>query len=102
MVLVYDYYGLNVFFRKTVTTPVSVFASRADKESCILITFNDGLVNSINFEDSTNPLDEEDKATFMLLVEKNVSEIVKFWLDAFLYNKEIVPEVIKSNIRENA
>lgn len=102
MVLVYDYYGLNVYFLKDISTPITIFAGRGNKESSILIAFKNGLVNQIEMVQTENPLDEEDQHTFSLIVEKNISEIVKHWLDTFVYNQDFSPEIIKHNIKEKA
>lgn len=102
MIALYDYYGLEVFFKKDISLPISVYARRDNKESCIRIEFKDGLVKSVAMDPEINALDADDAETFMLLTEKNISEIVKSWLDAFIYNKEVSSEIIKINIRENA
>ena len=99
MVRVYDYYGLEVYFKNKAELPIVVYARRNDTESAMCLTFNIGLVDNIHFIPVEKELDPEDRELFHLLVERNISEIIKAWLDVFLYKKPVEVEVIKSNIR---
>jgi hypothetical protein len=102
MVALFDYYGLMVFFKKNISIPISVYAKRGERESCMEIVFQNGLVKSITPVQQDNELDKEDNELFKLLIEKNISEIIKFWLDAFLYDKEVPMEVITGKLQESA
>jgi hypothetical protein len=99
MVRIYDYYGLEVYFKDTAELPIVVYARRNDTESAMSVTFKNGLVDDILFIPVEKELDPEDRELFHLLVEKNISEIIKAWLDVFLYKKPVELEIIKSNIR---
>lgn len=99
MVRIYDYYGLEVYFINKAELPIIVYARRNDAESAMSITFKNGLVDDIHFIPVEKELDPEDRELFHLLVEKNISEIIKAWLDVFLYKKSVEMEIIKSNIR---
>ncbi len=99
MVRIYDYYGLEVYFINKAELPIIVYARRNDAESAMSITFKNGLVDDIHFIQVEKELDPEDRELFHLLVEKNISEIIKAWLDVFLYKKSVELEIIKSNIR---
>lgn len=99
MVRVYDYYGLEVYFKNKAELPITIYARRGDAESGMSITFRNGLVDDIHFIEVEKELDNEDRELFRLLLEKNISEIIKAWLDVFLYKKTIEVEVIKSNIK---
>lgn len=99
MVRIYDYYGLEVYFINKAELPIIVYARRNDAESAMSITFKNGLVDDIHFIQVEKELDPEDRELFHLLVEKNISEIIKAWLDVFLYKKPVELEIIKSNIR---
>jgi|GEM_PF-1583781 len=100
MNLIYDYYGLLVYFRDEAELPMTVYGSRGGRESAICIHFSNGLMQAPEMQTSANELDEEDAAVFKLLVDKNSSEIIKLWLDIFLYGKKPEPEIIRQNIRE--
>lgn len=102
MVRIYDYYGLEVYFINKAELPIIVYARRNDAESAMSITFKNGLVDDIHFIPVEKELDPEDRELFHLLVEKNISEIIKAWLDVFLYKKSVEMEVIKSNIRSES
>jgi len=102
MVRIYDYYGLEVYFKDKAELPITVFARRNDTESAMCVTFNNGLVDDILFIPVEKELDPQDRELFHLLVEKNISEIIKAWLDVFLYKKNVEVEVIRSNIRSES
>ena len=99
MVRIYDYYGLEVYFINKAELPIIVYARRYDAESAMSITFKNGLVDDIHFIPVEKELDPDDRELFHLLVEKNIPDIIKAWLDVFLYKKPVELEVIKSNIR---
>jgi hypothetical protein len=99
MHLIYDYYGLVVYFKEYPELPIKVYASRDDAESSMSITFKNGLVDDIHFLQVNKELDHEDREVFRLILERNISEIIKAWLDIFLYNKSVEPEIIKTNIK---
>jgi hypothetical protein len=100
MVRLYDYYGLEVYFKNKAELPITVFAKRGDSESAMSITFKNGLVDDIHFLQVEKELDDEDRELFRLLMERNISEIIKMWLDVFLYKRPVEMEVIKSNLKE--
>lgn len=102
MVRIYDYYGLEVYFINKAELPIVVYARRNDTESAMSITFKNGLVDDIHFIPVEKELDPEDRELFHLLVERNISDIIKAWLDVFLYKKSVELEVIKSNIRSES
>ena len=45
-----------------------------------------------------NELDTEDFTAFTALIDNNSSEIIKLWLDIFLYGKDHEVEVIKTKL----
>lgn len=98
MHLIFDYYGLEVYFKSTPELPIKIYARRDQSESAMSITFKNGLVDDIHFLNVEKELDHEDREIFRLILEKNISEIIKAWLDIFLYNKPVEPEIIKSKI----
>ncbi|MCC6817426.1 MAG: hypothetical protein IT245_00845 [Bacteroidia bacterium] len=98
MVRLYDYYGLEVYFKNNILLPITVYARRGANESAVSIHFKNGLVDTIHFLELENELDDNDRETFRLIIEQNMSEIIKLWLDNFLYHKEIPFEIIKNKI----
>ncbi len=98
MYIIYDYYGLEICFRDEACLPITVYGRRNDRESIAIIQFRDGLLLPHEFRSSTNELDTDDQHAFDRLLEKNASELIKFWIDIFLYRKHIETEIIKSKI----
>lgn len=100
MVRLYDYYGLEIYFSDKAELPITVYARRGENESAMTITFRNGLVDDIHFIEVGKELDEEDRENFRLIMELNISEIIKSWLDTFLYHRPVEQEVIKFNIKQ--
>ncbi len=98
MIPIYDYYGLIVSFGKEAQLPIIVSGSRSEKKSSVSINFSNGLMEISEFLPENNELDETDQSDFKLLVENNSSEIIKLWLDVFLYGKKVQCEILKQKI----
>jgi len=95
---IYDYYGLELFFGDETSLPIIVYARRGQYESRALIRFENGLLLPYELLSSKNELDKKDMESFIQLLEKNAGEIIKFWLDIFLYCKPFQTEIIKTKL----
>jgi|SRR5690606_28078215 len=98
--ILYDYYGLLISFRQVENLPIKVYGVRGTLSSRAVIEFNKGLISFKMDKSYKNSLDAEDTETLQLLIERNISEIVKAWLDIFIYDLPWTTEVIRKNIRE--
>lgn len=96
---IYDYYGLHVYFKSNNGLPITIYGKRNEQESACQLCFENGLIQGPVLLTSENELDEDDKSVFLLLIENNSSEIIKHWLDIFLYKKPVQAEIIKSKIK---
>ncbi|MEZ4804104.1 MAG: hypothetical protein R2852_01070 [Bacteroidia bacterium] len=100
MVPIIDYYGLIIYFKNEAVLPIQVFGKRNELLSKATINFENGLLMPIQIDTSHSTLDEVDMKNFKLLVEKNSSEIIKLWLDNFLYKNPIEVDIIKQKLVE--
>lgn len=96
---IYDYYGLELHFGTEPLLPIEVTGMRGERADKIRLPFQDGLLRAPEYIPGDNRLDNDDRELFILLVEKNSSEIIKKWLDVFLYNLPLETEQILYNIR---
>jgi len=95
---IYDYYGLIISFKKEASLPILLMANRGTFCSTFSIGFSDGLMDAPKHIKGENELDTADFKTFTTLIENNSSEIIKLWLDIFLYGKDHEVELIKTKL----
>jgi hypothetical protein len=87
----YEYMGIIVFFYSNEHQPVHVHGRYQGKESKLEIILVDGLVSEIRVQDVVGkpPLTGRQLKDFKILVETFANDIVKSWVDYFVYNKSI-------------
>jgi hypothetical protein len=95
---IYDYYGLIISFKKEPSLPILLQAERGNRCSAFSIGFSEGLMDTPKHIIGERELDSEDFISFTKLIENNSSEIIKLWLDIFLYGKDHEVEVIKTKL----
>ena len=95
---IYDYYGLIISFKQEASLPILLQAQRGNCCSTFSIGFSEGLIDAPKHLMGENELDTEDFTAFTALIDNNSSEIIKLWLDIFLYGKDHEVEVIKTKL----
>lgn len=95
---IYDYYGLIISFKQEAILPILLVAHRGNRFSTYSIGFSEGLMDAPKHIKGEHELDAEDFNLFTTLIENNSSEIIKLWLDIFLYGKDHEVEVIKTKL----
>jgi hypothetical protein len=96
--ILYNYFDLEVYVENSSDISIKIFGKRNDRISCKSIIFENGFLKEINDEFSNNPLDDLDQLSFNQIVENNVSEIIKDWIDIFVYKKQKQPERIMNRL----
>ena len=99
--LLYDYFGLEVYFQGEPTLPITVYGKRGSLKAAKNIFLKDGLLHSIKDNKVDNALDDSDQELFNQLVESNVAEIIKSWIDIYVYGIKKQPELIKNRLSSN-
>lgn len=99
--VLYDYFGLEVYFKGESTLPITVYGKRGSLIAAKTILLKDGLLDIIKDNIVDNPLDASDQEIFNQLVERNVSEIIKSWIDIYVYGIKKQPELIKQRLSSN-
>lgn len=99
MVLLYNYFDLLIYFEGDKQLPIRIFGKRNKEISIKIIKFKNGLIDEIRDKNTELPLDPNDQKIFDKLVEDNISEIIKSWIDIFVYNKEKKPEQIMNRLQ---
>lgn len=92
----YDYFGLIFLFYSQEHEPIHVHGKFQDKESKAEIIFENGKFKEIVIKgvQGKAPLDSKNLKKFKKVVELYRDDIVRKWIDFFVYNIEITPEKI--------
>jgi hypothetical protein len=99
--VLYDYFELEVYFQGESTLPITVYCKRGNLVAAKTIFLKDGLLQSIKDNKVDNALDDSDQELFSQLVESNVAEIIKSWIDIYVYGIKKQPELIKNRLSSN-
>ncbi len=97
----YEYFGLIFLFYSNEHEPIHVHGRFQDKESKAEIIFINGKFIEIIIRDVTGkePLDNTNLKRFKKIVELYRDDIVRKWIDFFVYNIEVSPEKITKKIK---
>lgn len=87
----YEYFGLVILFYSREHEPIHVHCKYQGKESKAEIIFEDGKFVEVRILEvkGKEPLDAKNLKRFVSLVEVYRDDIVRKWVDFFIYNKPI-------------
>lgn len=96
----YEYLGLIILFYSNEHAPIHVHGKFQGMESKAEIIFVDGIFKEIRISDvrGKRPLDKKNLKNFRIFVEAYKLEIVNKWIEFFVYNKAIEPEIITKKL----
>jgi len=96
----YEYFGLIVFFYSNEYEPIYVHGKYQDRESKAEIIIVDGVIQGIQISrvQGRRPLEGNPLNDFEALVRHFADDIVKKWVDYFVYHKHVSPEKIQRKI----
>jgi hypothetical protein len=96
----YEYFGLIILFYSNEHEPIHVHCKSQRRESKAEIIFENGKFIEVRILDvaGKEPLDANELKKFKKLVEVYRDDIVRKWIDFFVYNKEVVSERITKKI----
>ena len=96
----YEYFGLIILFYSLEHEPIHVHGKFQDRESKAEIIFENGKFVKITISEveGKKPLDVNHLKKFVKLVETYRDDIVRKWIDFFIYNIEITPEKITKKL----
>lgn len=96
----YEYFGLIFLFYSQEHEPVHVHGKFQDKESKAEIIFEDGKFKEIIIREVQGkaPLDVQNLKKFKKVVELYRDDIVRKWIDFFVYNIEFPSEKITKKL----
>lgn len=87
----YEYFGLIVLFYSNEHEPIHVHGKYNGRESKAEIIIENGIIIAVIIKEvrGKEPLDSRTMNRFQRLVEIYKEDIVKKWIDFFVYNREI-------------
>jgi len=96
----YEYFGLVVLFYSREHEPIHVHCKYQEKESKAEILYENGKFLKVIVKEvaGKEPLDVQNLKKFKKLVEYYRDDIIRKWVDFFVFNKEIVTERITKKI----
>ncbi len=96
----YEYFGLVILFYSHEHEPIHVHCKFQGKESKAEIIFENGELVEVRIlkVKGKAPLDLANMRKFKKLVEVYHDDIIKKWVDFFVYNKVIVSEKITKKL----
>ncbi len=98
----YEYMGLIILFYSNEHDPIHVHCKYQNKESKAEIIYTNGKFKEIIIKEvlGKEPLDSKNLKRFLKIVETYREDIVRKWIDFFIYNVEISSEKInKDNLK---
>ncbi|MCX6251090.1 MAG: DUF4160 domain-containing protein [Bacteroidetes bacterium] len=96
----YEYFGLIILFYSMEHKPIHVHGRYQGTESKAEIVFENGKFKEIVVREveGKKPLKINHMKKFLKLVEIYRDDIVRKWIDFFIYNVEITPEKITKKL----
>jgi hypothetical protein len=96
----YEYFGLIILFYSHEHQPIHVHGKFQDRESKAEIVFENGKFKEIIIKEVPGkmPLDAKNTKKLKQLVELYRDDIVRKWIDFFVYNIEISAEKITKKL----
>ena len=97
----YEYFGLVVFFYTNEHEPVHVHGEFQGAHARAEFVIKDGKVLRIVFSgiSGKRPLPAAKMKDFRMLVKAKSDDIVQRWIDCFVFNKHIQPEMINRKLK---
>jgi hypothetical protein len=96
----YEYFGLIILFYSNEHEPIHVHCKYQGLENKAEIVFENGKFVEVRIADvkGKEPLDSQNRKKFKRLVEFYRDDIVRKWVDFFVYNKVIETEKITKKL----
>ena len=96
----YEYFGLVIMFYSNEHEPIHVHCKFQDKENKAEIVYKDGKFVEVRIVEvpGKEQLDAQNKNKFKKLVEAYREDIVRKWIDFFVYNIPVNCEKIEKKV----
>lgn len=98
---IFEYLGILIFFYSNEHEPIHVHGKKGEYESKAEFYIVDGVITEVKITDIKGriPLNGKDLKDFKIFLEHYADEIVKKWIDYFVYHKNVSFERITKRIK---
>ncbi|MEY4002567.1 MAG: hypothetical protein RIT07_609 [Bacteroidota bacterium] len=95
-----EYRGIEVVLNPTDKTPIHFYARSGEDLAMASICFQQGIFSrsDISNVDGAGVMSDRNKERFRVIIEEYLSELVRQWIDYFIYGKSIQSEKIQKNL----
>ena len=94
----FDYLGLRIYFSKKDKDPLAFYckSQNSEKISKIIVHLKKGIFEGYEMIDVLGfpPLDDSDKTKFKEILDENLNDIIKYWIDVYVYKKDVPFETV--------
>jgi len=96
----YEYFGLIILFYSNEHEPIHVHGKYQGFESKAEIIYENGKFKEVRLSDvkGKRPLDSREQKKLKLITEKFREDIVRKWVDFFVYNRKVEFEKITEKL----
>lgn len=93
---IFEYFGLEIYLDLHDSQPLVFYGRAHNQVSKIIIHLKDGIFSHLEILsiDGFEELSGKDRENFHKVIDFNLTEIIKFWIDFYVYKKEIPFEKI--------
>lgn len=93
---IFEYFGLEIYIDVNDSQPLVFYGRSANNLSKIVVHLENGLFSHLEILaiDGIKELEGTDRENFFKVIDFNLTEIIKFWIDFFIYKKHIPFEKI--------
>jgi hypothetical protein len=99
-ILLLEYRGIEVCLIPTDKTPIHFYAISGDDWAMATIVFINGIFDraEISSVQGANTMSDRNKERFRVVIEEYLPELVRQWIDYYIYGKSIQSEKINKNL----
>jgi hypothetical protein len=94
----YEYLGIIIMFYSNEHEPIHVHGKHDGRECKAEIVVQNGIVVRVNFKPVGAGLEPGKQQEFETFIRANASEIVRKWIDFFVYKKSVHSQTITRKI----
>ncbi len=93
---IFEYFGLEIYIDVNDSQPLVFYGRASNNLSKIVVHLENGLFSHLEILpiDGIPELEGNDRENFFKVIDFNLTEIIKFWIDFFIYKKHIPFEKI--------
>jgi len=99
----FNYMGLEVYFSLNDSDPLTLYGRHEDTVSKLVVHLKKGIFSQIETGavEGFNELDTKELEKLITLVDHNLPNIIKYWIDCYVYHSEIPFENIFKPIEQD-